>query len=89
MGVEVSHDDVVIMEVKKMVKVSCEIMGTTGYRGYVNIVNVLIDNDNKLNFLQDGSPLTFSSPFSCIAFLLFTIPGLPYQNSLLYLKVGN
>ena len=40
MGVEVSHDDVVIMEVKKKVKVRCEIEGTTGYRGDVNIVNV-------------------------------------------------
>ena len=33
MDVEVSHDYVVITEVKKRVKVSCEIGGTTGYRG--------------------------------------------------------
>ena len=39
MGVQVSHDDVVIMEVKKKVKVWCEIGGTTGYRGDENIVN--------------------------------------------------
>ena len=33
-GVEVSHDDaVVIMEVKKKVKLSCENRGTTGYVG--------------------------------------------------------
>ena len=38
MGIEVSHDDVVIMDVKK-VKVRCEIGRTTGYRGDVNIVN--------------------------------------------------
>ena len=40
MGVEVSHDDVVITEVKKRVKVRCEIRGTTGYRGDVNVMNV-------------------------------------------------
>jgi len=33
MGVEDSHDDVVIMEVEKRVKVWCEIRGTTGYGG--------------------------------------------------------
>ena len=40
MGVEVSHDDVVITEVKKKVKVRCEIGGTAGYRVDVIIVNV-------------------------------------------------
>ena len=40
MCVEVSHADVVIMEVKKMLKVRCEIRRTTGYGGYVNILNV-------------------------------------------------
>ena len=40
MGVEVYHDDVIIMEVEKRVKVRCEIRWTTGYRGDVNIVNV-------------------------------------------------
>ena len=39
MGVEISHDDVIIREVKKKVKVWCEIVGTTGYMGDVNIVN--------------------------------------------------
>ena len=40
MSVEVSHDDVVITEVKKKVKVRLEIGETTGYRRDVNIVNV-------------------------------------------------
>ena len=40
MGVEVSHDDVIIMEVEKRVKVWCEIRGTAGYGGDVNIMNV-------------------------------------------------
>ena len=40
MGVEVSHDDAIIMEVKKKVKVKSEIGGSTGYRGDANIVNV-------------------------------------------------
>ena len=38
-GVEVSHDDV-ITEVKNMVKVWCEIGGTAGYKGDVNVMNV-------------------------------------------------
>ena len=40
MDVEVSHDDVDIIEVKKKMKVRCEIEGITEYRGDVNIVNV-------------------------------------------------
>ena len=40
MGVEVSHDDVVITEVKKEMKVWCEIGWTAGYTGDVNVVNV-------------------------------------------------
>ena len=39
MDVEVSHDDVVITEVKKKVKVWCEIVGTAGYSGDVNVMN--------------------------------------------------
>ena len=35
-----NQDYVAITEVKKKVKVRCEIRGTTGYRGDVNIVNV-------------------------------------------------
>ena len=38
MGVQVSHDNV-IMEVKKKLKVRCEIGGTIGYRRGVNIMN--------------------------------------------------
>ena len=40
MSVEVSHDDVVITEVQKKVKVRLEIRETTGCRRDVNIVNV-------------------------------------------------
>ena len=40
MGVEASHDNVVITEVKKRVKVWCEIGGTAGYRGDVNVMKV-------------------------------------------------
>ena len=43
MGVEVSHDDVIIMKVKDKVKVWCEIRGITEYRGDVNIMNVAGD----------------------------------------------
>ena len=43
MGVEVSHDDVVIMEVEKMVKVRWEIKGTTGYRE--DLIIVIVDGD--------------------------------------------
>ena len=56
MGVEVFHDDGVIMEVKKMVKVSCEIRGKTGYRGDVNIVNVdgdIVDDGCNGEVLSD------------------------------------
>ena len=34
MGVELCHDDAVIIEVKKKVKVKCEIGSTAGVRGY-------------------------------------------------------
>ena len=40
MGVEVSHDYIVITEVKKMVKVWCEIGWTAVYRGDVNVMIV-------------------------------------------------
>ena len=40
MGVEVSHDDAVITEVKKKVKVWCEIGGTAAHKGDVNVMNV-------------------------------------------------
>ena len=40
MCVEVSHEDVVIMEVKNKVKAWCEIGGTAGYRRDVNVINV-------------------------------------------------
>ena len=40
MGVEDSHDDVVITEVKKKVKVWCEIGGTAGHSGDVDVMNV-------------------------------------------------
>ena len=49
-GVEVSHDDVIILEVEKKVKVWCEIGGTVGYRGNVNIMNVygdIVDGDSN------------------------------------------
>ena len=39
-GVEVSHDHVVITERIKKVKVRCGIGRTTGYKGDVNIMNV-------------------------------------------------
>ena len=39
MGVEVSHDDYGITEVKNKMKVFCEIGGTAGYRGNVNVMN--------------------------------------------------
>ena len=39
MGVEVSHNDVVITEVKRKVKISYKIGGTTGYRLDVSIMN--------------------------------------------------
>ena len=42
MDVEVSHDDVVMTEVKKKVKVSCEIRGTAGDRGNVNVMNIAL-----------------------------------------------
>ena len=55
MGVEVSHDDVVITEVKKKVKVRCEI-GGTGYRENVNIMNVdgdIVDSGCNGEVLSD------------------------------------
>ena len=57
MGVGVSHDHVVITEVKKRVKVRCEIRGTTGYRGDVNIMNVdgdIVDGVCNGEVLSDG-----------------------------------
>ena len=42
-GVEVSHDDVVITKVKKKVKVRYEIGGTSGYRG--DVFNMNVDGD--------------------------------------------
>ena len=39
-GVEVYHDDVVITEVKKWVKVRREIEGTSGYKRDVNNINI-------------------------------------------------
>ena len=38
---------------------------------------------SKLNFLQDGSRLSFSSPFSCIFFASLTFLGSHYQIFLL------
>ena len=52
-----SHDIVVFMEVKKKVKVGCEIGGTTGYREDVNIVNVdgdSVDGGCNGEVLNDG-----------------------------------
>ena len=40
MGVEVSHDDVVITEVKRKLKVWCEIGRTAGYKRDVHFINV-------------------------------------------------
>ena len=56
-GVEVSHDDVIPTEVKKKVKVVCEIVGKTGYRGDVNIINVdgdIVEGDCNGEMLSDG-----------------------------------
>ena len=54
MGVEVSHDYIAIMEVKKKVKVRCEIRGPTGYRGDVNIV--MVTDGNLITFITaDGN----------------------------------
>ena len=56
-GVEVSHDDVVIMEVKNKVKVRCEIRGTTGYRGDLNFMNVdedIVDSGCNGEVISDG-----------------------------------
>ena len=57
MGVEVSHDDVVIMEAKKKVKVRCEIGETTEYRGDINFVYVdgdIVDGGGNEEVLSDG-----------------------------------
>ena len=43
MGVDVSHDDFVITEVKKKFRDWCEIGGRVGYRGDVNLKNVYCD----------------------------------------------
>ena len=39
MGIEISHDEVVITDVKKKVKVRCEIGGQLDTGGGVNIMN--------------------------------------------------
>ena len=57
MGVEVSHDDVVITKVKKNVKVWCKIGETAGDRGYVNVMNVdkeIVDGGCNEEVLSDG-----------------------------------
>ena len=57
MGVEISHEDVVITEVKKKVKVWCGIEGTTRDRGHVNVMNVnrdIVDGDCNGEMLSDG-----------------------------------
>ena len=57
MGVEVSHGDVVIMELRKKVKVWCEIGETAGYRGDVNVMNVdrdIVDDGCNGEVLSDG-----------------------------------
>ena len=55
MGVEVSHDDV-ITKVKKKMKVWCEIGGTDGYKGNVNVMNVdgdIVDGGCNEEVLSD------------------------------------
>ena len=58
MSVEVSHDDVVITEVKKRVEVRwCEIGGTTAYKGNANIINIdgdIVDDSCNREGLSDG-----------------------------------
>ena len=58
MGIEVSHDDVVVItEVKKKVKVWREIRGTAGYRRDVNLMNVdrnIVDGRCNAEVLSDG-----------------------------------
>ena len=43
LDVEASYSDVVITEIRKKVKARREIVGTTGYRGDENILNVYGD----------------------------------------------
>ena len=57
MAVEVSHDDVVITEIKKKVKVWCEIGGTAGDRGNVNVIHFnrdIVDDSFDGDALSDG-----------------------------------
>ena len=57
MGVEVSHDDVVLTEVKKRVEFRCEIGGTTGYRGDIIIMNAdgdIVDDGCNGEVFCDG-----------------------------------
>ena len=57
MDMEVSHDDVVITEVRKKMKVSPEIGRTAGDRGYVNVKNVdgdIVDDSCNGEVLGDG-----------------------------------
>ena len=57
MGVEVSHDYVVIMEVKMKVKVWCEIEGLAGDRGDANVMNVdrdIVNGGCNGEVLSDG-----------------------------------
>ena len=56
MGVEVAHNNV-ITEVKKKVRVWCEIGGTGGYRRDVNVMNVdgdIVDGGSNGEALSDG-----------------------------------
>ena len=58
MGIEVSHDDVVVItEIEKKGKVWCEIGGTAGYRGDVNVMNVdgdIVDSGCNVEEFTDG-----------------------------------
>ena len=57
MGVEVSHD--VNTEVKKIVKIWCEIGGTAEDRRFVNVVKVdgdIVDNGCNAEVLSEKSP---------------------------------
>ena len=57
MGVEVSHDDVVIRKVINKMKVWYEIGGTAGYRGDVDVVHFkgdIVDGGCNGEVLSDG-----------------------------------
>ena len=56
-GIEVSHDDVVIRKVINKMKVWYEIGGTAGYRGDVNVINFkgdIVDGGCNGEVLSDG-----------------------------------